>query len=597
MTNVKAPESGLRQNFYFLGSMVFLTAVLYWGRPVLIPVTIAVLATFVLSPIVARLEGWGTPRFIACAIAVLGAAVLLVAIGYIFVLEANSLASKLPEYKIQVAEKITNLQQATSKSWVADVVDFANEIVNEVAGPEDGMKARPAFADVEIRLMPIIQSIAGMALEILVNAVIVAVLALLILMRREDLRNRVIHSLGTDNLVSTTRLMDDASQRISRFLLFQLIINLGFGVVIAGGLYLIGIPYTYVWGALAALLRYIPFVGGWIAAAFPLLASLVMPHWTPFFLTGSLFVVAELLQANLVEPLVFGRSIGVSGAGQLVALLFWTCLWGPIDLILSTPLTACLCVMGRHFPVLGFFSNLLGEQETVEKPAAFYQRLLAGDLTEATNLAEEFVKTHPVEEIYDELFIPALLSAQSDLNAGELTKEDQLTIIEAIEEIFLDVAAPLEKHHGPVGDRASGESSLVCVLRLPFNDAVDDVVVAMLKRATAPGQESWSLATFKNGQLDGLLPSKDTDPGVILLATSVSKNVPGLRGACKAVRELFPEAKVLVACWSLQNINGTVASRLKDAGAAAICANFLETRHFIDTEISAHLEPISQLAS
>jgi len=119
----------------------------------------------------------------------------------------------------------------------------------------------------------------------------------------------------------------------------------------------------------------------------------------------------------------------------------------------------------------------------------------------------------------------------------------------------------------------------------------------MLKRATAPGQESWSLATFKNGQLDGLLPSKDTDPGVILLATSVSKNVPGLRGACKAVRELFPEAKVLVACWSLQNINGTVASRLKDAGAAAICANFLETRHFIDTEISAHLEPISQLAS
>src|SRR5439155_4229785 len=169
-----------------------------------------------------------------------------------------------------------------------------------------------------------------------------------------------------------------------------LVLNLGFGVVVALGLYLIGIPYAYVWGAMAALLRYIPFLGGWIAAAFPLLASLGLPEWTPFFLTAIFFGVIELVQANLVEPLVFGRSIGVSAAGQLVAALFWACLWGPVGLILSTPLTACLCVLGHHFPMLHFFSALMGDEEVVEKPAAFYQRLLAGDVSEATELVWEF---------------------------------------------------------------------------------------------------------------------------------------------------------------------------------------------------------------
>jgi hypothetical protein len=454
-----------------------------------------------------------------------------------------------------------------------------------------------AFARLEIPVVPVIQSVAGTTLEVLINAVLVAILALLMLMRREDLRNRVIHLMGSDNLVSATRLMDEASKRVSRFLLAQLIINLGFGAVVAVGLSLIGLPYAYVWGALAAVLRYIPFLGGWIAAAFPLLASLVMADWTPFFLTGLFFIVVELLQANLVEPLVFGRSIGVSGVGQLVAILFWACLWGPVGLILSTPLTAWLCVMGRHFPVLSFFSSLVGEEDGVEKPAAFYQRLLAGDLSEASELAEEFLKDHPVPAIYDELFIPALRSAQSDHKQGELTKEDYLAINDAVEETFLEVAMPVEKEPQVLSAKQDAESPPVLVLKLPFNDDTDTLILEMLRKTTASGHSRWSHATFKNGSLDGLSPAEDDEPGVIVLATSVSKNLVRLRGACKTVRDLFPDARILVACWTMENNNnGAVASRLKEAGASVICATFLEARQFIDSAVSGRVEPVGQLA-
>jgi predicted PurR-regulated permease PerM len=588
---VKMPESGLRRTFYVLGSLVASGALLYWGRPVLIPITIAVLVTFVLAPIVARLERWGIPRFIACGVSVLGAAVVVVGIGYIFVQQARSLTSELPAYKTQIAEKISNLRQASAESWMASVVDFANELTSP---PSDHGGA--AFARLEIPVVPVIQSVAGTTLEILINAVLVAVLALLMLMRREDLRNRVIHLMGSDNLVSATRLMDEASKRVSRFLLAQLIINLGFGAAVAIGLALIGLPYAYVWGALAAVLRYIPFLGGWIAAAFPLLASLVMADWTPFFLTGLFFIVVELLQANLVEPLVFGRSIGVSGVGQLVAILFWACLWGPVGLILSTPLTAWLCVMGRHFPVLSFFSSLVGEEDGVEKPAAFYQRLLAGDLAEASELAEEFLKDHPVPAIYDELFIPALRSGQSDYKQGELTKEDYLAINDAVEETFLEVAMPVEKEPQVLSAKQDAESPPVLVLKLPFNDDTDTLILEMLRKTTASGYSRWSHATFKNGSLDGLSPAEDDEPGVIVLATSVSKNLVRLRGACKTVRDLFPDARILVACWSIENNNGAVASRLKEAGASVICATFLEARQFIDSGVSGRALPVGQLA-
>jgi predicted PurR-regulated permease PerM len=573
---VKTADLQLQRSFWFLGSLTLTGGLLYWARPILIPVTIAVLLTFVLTPIVERMERGGIPRFIASALAVIGLAVIVLGIVHLFTLQMRSLTSEIPAYKTQIAEKIGHLRQATAQSWIVGVVDFADELANKpIEDPAHDRQTQSVATRMEFPWIPVIQSIAGVAFEIIGNGVLVTVLALLMLMRREDLRNRLIHMLGADHLVSATRALDDASKRISRFLLCQLLVNVGFGIVVAIGLFLIGIPYAYVWGAMAAVLRYIPFLGGWIGAAFPLLASMVMPTWTPFFVTAAFFVVIELLQANLVEPQAYGHSIGVSAFGQLMALLFWACLWGPMGLILSTPLTACVCVLGRHYPGLRLIALLIGDDEILEKPAAFYQRLLAGDSVEAGELVEDFGKDHVAAEVIDAMLLPALRSAAADQRHGELSKDDELGIIDTVRDIFRDSVSPF-------GTNAEGKSTQetaserILVVDLPINDEIDALIVEMLRSTSAPDNFDWSAVAAKDIQT-----ADEREPTLVLLATSRESHLARVRGLCMAARSRFPEAKILVGCWSLSDGIDRMSKRLKEAGATKVCTTINEARQFI----------------
>lgn len=571
----------LQKTFYFLAIFVLAGALLYWGRPVVIPVAIAILLTFILAPIVAYLERRGVPRFVASPMAVVGVALLVMGIGHVFALQVRSLAAEIPAYRTQISEKISSLRQATAESWIADVVEFANESVNQPAEKAiHEPNGPPLFGRMEVPLMAVLQSIAGIAVEILVNAVLIMVLTLLMLLRREDLRNRLIHLVGSDNLISATRSMDDGSKRISRFLARQLILNVGFGVVIACGLFLIGIPYAYVWGALAAILRYIPFLGGWIAAAFPLMASLVMPTWTPFFLTAFFFIIVELLQASLVEPLFFGHSIGVSGVSQLIAVLFWGCLWGPVGLIVATPLTACLCVLGRHFSGLHFIATLIGNDEIVEKPAAFYQRLVAGDSAEAATLVEDFIKVQTVPEVYDAVFLPALRSADNDQRHGELSKDDQLAIIESVGEIFQDTVASREAET-QTASMEENSATRALALQLPFNDEADELILEMLRSVASPVDIEWSVMNTKDVQSDDA-----EEPTLIVLATTRERNLVRIRALCKSMRSRFPEAKILAGCWTMENGIDQKSKRLIDAGATAVSTTFQQARQFITSAVA-----------
>ncbi len=418
------------------------------------------------------------------------------------------------------------------------------------------------------------------------------------LMRREDLRNRVIQLLGADNRVTATRALDDASRRVSRFLFSQLFINLSFGIVVAIGLYLIGIPYPYVWGGLSALLRYVPFLGGWISAIFPLLISLIMPTWTPFFLTAGFFVVAEILQAFLVEPLVFGHSIGVSGPGQVVAMLFWATMWGPVGLILSTPLTACICVMGHHFPGLRFFAILMGNGEAVDKPDAFYQRLLAGDSIEASTLAEEFLKDHlddAATALIDEMLIPALLAVRSDHRHGELSDQDRISITESVREVFQDVLVPPPKEVDTLPQTDEAIKTHVLVVDFPFNDDVDDLIIEMLKNTVSADKAIWSTVAIGDHPVEQISQRDDFEPTLVVISTSAKKNLARIRGAGRTVHKLFPNAQMLVCCWCLDS--GTDASTLylKDAGESSVCATFLQTQQLIET--AANAERRSEVAA
>lgn len=581
-----AGESELRRIFYLLGSLALVGAIVYWARPVLIPVTFAVLTTFVLTPLVARMERWGVPRFLACTGALLAAAVVIAAIAHIFIQQMGELASEAPTYKTQITEKIGGLREAAAHSWVVGVFDFANDL-GKTPAPENEVspakKDEMIAAKVEIPVLTVMQTVAGTAAEILLNAVLVLVLALLMMMRREDLRNRLIQLLGADNRVAATRVLDDASRRVSRFLFFQLVVNLGFGTVVAIGLYFIGIPYPYIWGAWAALLRYVPFLGGWIAAAFPLLASMVMPSWTPFFLTMAFFIVIELLQANLVEPLVFGHSIGVSGPGQVVAMLFWATLWGPVGLIVSTPLTACLCVLGHHFPGLRFLATLMGDGDIVEKPEAFYQRLLAGDSVEGSKLAEDFLRDNSATALVDGMLIPALLEARNDHRVGDLTKEDRIAITEAVREIFEEVTAATAKEAEAPPAQSESPKTHILIVEFPFNDEIDGLVMDMLKSTVPADKAVWSSVAIGDHPLEQLAQRHDFEPTLIVISTTAKKNLPRIRGACRTVHKLYPEAEMLVCCWCLGPDDDGNRPRLKDAWESVVCSTFLNAQQLIET--------------
>lgn len=579
-----AAESELRRPFFLLGTLLAAGAILYWAKPVAITLTIAVLATFILAPIVSRLEGAGLPRIIACILTLVFATMIMAVIVNGFVQQMSSLADEFPAYKEGISAKYRELQEATADSWVGNIAKFAKESDNDAKAktPAEEGESKAIHAKIDIPVLAVVQSAAGTAADILITGVIVIVLAFLLLMRREDLRNRLIHLLGSDNRISATRALDDASKRVSRFLFSQLAINVGFGIVVAIGLYFIGIPFPYVWGALAALLRYVPFVGGWIAAGFPLLASLVMPTWTPFLLTGIFFIIIEVVQSYIVEPLVFGHSIGVSAPGQVIAMVFWGSLWGPVGLILSTPLTACLCVLGLHFPGLRFVATMLGDGEIVARRDAFYQRLLAGDMVEAGTLAETFLKENSLAALIDEVFVPALLAARYDRRRGELSAEDLTGIVDAVREIYIDLisnteASVAESPVAPVDE----EKLQVLVVDFPFNDSIDHLVIAMVKSTADPAHETWSTVTIGDTSLTEANQDFDLRPDLVVVSTTATQNLGRIRGACRTVHKLFPDGKAVACCWGLDSETETELARLRGAGAEAVCTTVAQARELL----------------
>ena len=286
------------------------------------------------------------------------------------------------------------------------------------------------------------QAILAPLLEPLSAAAFVVVLVIFMLLKYEDIRNRLIGLVGSGQLTVTTRALDDAGQRISRYLLMQCIINGSYGLAVGLGLFFLGVPYAVLWGFLAAVLRYIPYVGPLIAAVFPVTISLVaFPGWGHLALVLGLFVLLELWSNLIMEPWLYGQSIGVSEVGLLVVTGFWTWLWGPIGLVLATPLTVCIVVLGRHVPHLQFFDMLFGDAPALAPPVLYYQRLLARDQEEATEFVEEYVKAHTLEKVYDDVLIPALLLAWQDRQQGLLTGENEAFILQATQDIVADLGS------------------------------------------------------------------------------------------------------------------------------------------------------------
>ena len=453
---------------------VVIVGVLYYARDILVPLALAVLLSFALGPLVMLLRRAHLGRALSVAAAVVLAFLIIAGVASLVGSQLAQLADNLPRYQYTVMDKVRSVQDATTGVF-GRIPRVLEDLGGEIAKPPPKKQAQPETAPsgeqkeakpipVEIHQPPpttlqIIQTIVGPMLDPLATAGIVIIFVVFFLLQREDLRDRFIRLFGARDLHKTTQGLDDGARRVSRYLLVQLSLNAGFGIVIGTGLWLIGVPNPVLWGILAMLLRFVPYIGPLLAALFPAaLALAVDPGWSMVLWTVALFLAVEPILGQVVEPFLYGRSTGLSAVAVVVAAAFWTWLWGPVGLLLSTPLTLCLVVIGRHVERLEFLDIILGDRPGLSPEENFYQRILANDPDEAADQAEAYLTEHSLVDYYDQVAMPGLSMAQLDVNRGRLDQEHRARMRDAVLELIDDLSDHADEPPGREAEATEEET-------------------------------------------------------------------------------------------------------------------------------------------
>jgi predicted PurR-regulated permease PerM len=609
------PPSALRP-FLLLASVAIVLYLLYWLQPVLIPLALAVLLTFVLSPIVTFLHRHGLPRVAAVTAAVVVAFSLIGGVGWVVAREVNALVDSFPQYEHNLRNRIAELQGGEAGFFtkleraMRKITRQIEETKPEPASPGEPAEPKEA-APTPVTVMPgpgtsgisemwstyapLMAPLGGLALSL--------VLVIFMLIGREDLRDRLISLIGRGRLTVTTKALDEAGERISRYLLMQLAINGSYGATLAIGLYFIGLPYAVTWGILAAVLRYIPYLGAWLAALLPVgLSLLVSESWTAPLLIVGLFLALELVSNIIIEPWLYGRGVGVSETATLVMVAFWTWLWGPVGLVLATPLTVCLVLLGKYVPFLKFFDTLLGDQPALEPDVAYYQRLLARDQDEASEIAENHLEKTSLAQACDALLIPALVHAKRDRHDENLDADDQRFILEATREIFeelstlqADADAKAARESAAPPTRAEPAAARFSILGCPARDETDEVGLLMLKELLDSERCQLTLTTTALLASEVLALVEEKRPGLLCIGALPPGGVAHVRLLCLRLRAQFPDLKILVGRWGLRGGAEKTRDQLIAAGADMVATSLEETRDQVATFVSilASREPRS----
>ncbi len=566
---------------------VVVIAALYFGREVLVPIALAVLMSFVLAPLVRLLQRLYVPRIPAVFVVVLIAFLAVFALGGLMVSQVNQLASDLPQYQYTLREKIQTLRgAATGTSTLERASEVLQDLRKELDRPKSSAPVvAPPPRDGAAQQKPIpvevrqpdpgaLQTVAALITPLvhpLATTGIVVIFVIFILVQQQDLRNRLIRLAGSQDLQRTTAAMDDAGQRLSRLFLTQLLLNAGFGLVIGLGLWLIGVPSAPLWGMLAMILRFVPYIGAIIAAIFPLvIAAAVGPGWSMVLWTAALFVIVEPIIGHGIEPLVYGHSTGLSPVAVVASATFWTWLWGPIGLVLATPLTICLVVLGRHVDRLKFLDVLLGDEPALTATELAYQRMLVGDPVEATEQAEKFLTDRPLIEYYDEVLMGGLKLAQADAERGALNDERAERIRDTVAEIVDDLsthqdqaevptapepenplsriseaeaATPTGAAPPPLPGRWSTGAPVLCIPGAGLLDEAVAIILAQLVQRRGLGaraEEADALSMSKIFALD------TKDVGLLCLCYLENTTSAQIRYATRRIRRKAPDASILV---------------------------------------------------
>jgi predicted PurR-regulated permease PerM/GAF domain-containing protein len=523
-------------------------AVLYLGREVLIPIALAVLLSFFLAPPMVRLQRWGVGKTFAALLVVSLSFSVLILLCWAGFGQAYNLSLEIPTYRNNISTKLRALTPR-GLSYLEETQRMVGEVRGDLAKQSQAQKlssSQPPIP-VEVRHPPLtplefFEKKAGSILGPLATAFVVLVFVIFILLGREDLRDRVLRLAGHSRLYLTTQALDDAARRVSRYLLMQFAVNAIYGSLVGLGLLLIGIPHPLVWGVLTALLRFIPYLGSWIAAAGPILLAIgATAGWGKFAWTLGLYTILELIAANVVEPFLYGSSTGISAIAILVAAVFWTWLWGPIGLLLSTPLTVCLVVVGRYVPHLEFLGILFGDEPALSPAQRFYQRMIAMEAEDAAELTEQLLKDQSLVDVYDIVIIPALSLAEEGRHAGLLDSATETYFLENTRELTDEIASTVRSD--PKEKRTAAK--IVCI---PAKDAADELACHMFAQLL-PDVEVQVMPLGIAG--DSLVQAISTArPDLVCISGVPPQAIRHVALRCRHLRRLYPDTTIMAAVWS-----------------------------------------------
>jgi predicted PurR-regulated permease PerM len=618
-------------------------AALYFAQEVLIPLAVAVLLSFLLAPLVKLLERRRLARIPAVMLVVAVAFTLIGALGWVVGSQVVRLAEDMPRYQGEIVRKVRSLSDSGT-GFGARFRNLGKEIENAAAGPttvarssqagvQSGVEAdaaeQPRNTKGDVTPLPppgtspsnplftvglppptspvkTLGTYLGLALSPLGTAALVVVFVVFMLVEREDLRDRMIRLVSRGRYTLTTRALDDAAKRISRYMLAQAIVNGTYGVTVAVGLWLIGLvfghgstfPNLALWGLLCALLRFIPYIGPWIAAAFPIAISLaVYPGFGVFVATLALLVVIEVVSNNVMEPWLYGASTGLSTVALLVAAVFWTWLWGPIGLLMSTPLTVCLVVLGKHVPALQFLDVLLGDQPALPPPVGFYQRLLAGDRREALAVVATVAGEKGLEQVPDEVYIPAVRLTRRDRAGGELKPDDEAMIYDGIfhvaEELDKELATGASNGGSAVREVGADIARGATVLGCTSHHVSEELVLAQLARMMRPLGHTFEPTTTRTLPSDVEKRIGRARPALVFIAVVPPGGTTQARYLCRRLSKLFPDLPIVVGYFGRPRNFDRLLVRFRSAGASYVATSLLQSLG----QITAMLPPPPERAT
>ncbi|QYM79916.1 AI-2E family transporter [Horticoccus luteus] len=560
------------RGFVTLATVTLVVAILRLAKDVMIPVAMAILLAFLLTPVVVRLTRWGLPKTAAIIATVTLAFAVLGGVGWLVGAQLLDLARQLPNYEQNIHHKIAAMKAPHAPEAISRASGVVENVRKQLQAPSEHVPTDAATAPAEPGPVPVVMKSDGSAVEVareilapvlgpLGTAGIVIVFVIAMLFQREDLRDRFLNVVSSGQMNMATQALDDAAQRVSRYLGMQLIVNATYGVPIGLGLFFIGIPNALLWGLLATLLRFIPFLGPWIAAIFPVvLAFAVDPGWMKLIYVVGLFVVMELISNNVVEVVLYGASTGISNVALLVAAVFWTWLWGPAGLFLSTPMTVCLMVIGKYVPGLKFLSVLLGSDPVLAPPVRFYQRMLAMDADEMESIALTYIEERSLLEFYDDILLPALQLAEQDRHHGALAEVRQTFIFEECRELIAELERnPEAEPNTPLAADARG------LFAVPARDDADEIVALMLRHLLLQRGIEMDVASITTKPEENI-QRIEQEPTRLVFVSSLP---PGGFSAAQHVIRRFLRARIrppiVLGLWSRDAAVGPLKQRLRSS--------------------------------